>query len=486
METLGLFVLVYMVLMIPISFYAQRFVKNSNDYVLAGRNLPLYMAVATVFATWLGSDSILGASSYMAQGGFLEVISDPFGAGLCLVIIGFFFARKLYGMNHLTIGDYFVARYNKTIGTILSLAIIMTYFGWVAAQFVALGLVMQWVFGMELVEGIILSAAVVVVYTYIGGMWSVVMHDLVQTIIIVLGLVVILVYVSMQMGGFGTIINNTPSEFFTLTPDFTLSAWLAYIAAWMAIGLGSIPQQDVYQRVMSARSARIAQLASIIGGLLYFTVVLIPLFLGLAAAQLHPELLLEGADAQMLLPTLIGENVPLFVQVMFFGALLSAIMSTASAAILAPATLVAENVVKPFFRHIADSYRLHLIKSAIIVIALGAVALGIQQGDVYELVGSAYSITLVCALVPLTFGLYTKRANNLGAMLAIIFGFVTWQYLGHTLSEEYVDGSTIAGFLMSIVGMLLGMFLEKKGSEYDTHHGHGHTKEEVPMPARLG
>lgn len=478
METLGLFVLLYMVLMIPISFYASRFVKNTNDYVLAGRKLPFYMALATVFATWLGSDSILGASSYMAQGGFLEVISDPFGAGLCLIIIGLFFARKLYGMNHLTIGDYFEARYNKTIATLLSLAITLTYFGWVGAQFVAIGLVMHWVFNMPVIAGIIIGATIVVMYTYIGGMWSVVMHDLVQTAIIIVGLIVILVQVSMTMGGFSNIVSATPPEFFDLTPEYTLSAWLAYIAAWMAIGLGSIPQQDVYQRAMSAKSARIAQWASIGGGLLYFTVVLIPLFLGLAASQLHPELLLEGADPQMLLPTLISENTGIIVQVFFFGALLSAIMSTASAAILAPATLIAENVVRPFFPTITDNYKMHIIQTSIIVVALGAIVLAIQQGDVYELVGSAYSITLVSALVPLTFGLYWKKANNLGALLAIIFGFITWQYLGHTLSEEYVDASTIVGFGMSIVGMLLGVAIT---------HVRGDGKEEtVPAPARIG
>lgn len=482
MSTVGLFVLIYLVCMIPISFYASRYVKNTQDFVLAGRNLPFYMALATVFATWLGSDSILGASSYMAQGGFLEVIADPFGAGLCLVLIGLFFARKLYGMNHLTIGDYFEHRYNKTIATFLSLAIVLTYFGWVGAQFVALGLVMHWVFGMPIVAGIIVAAAIVIMYTYIGGMWSVVMHDLVQTTIIVVGLIVILFSVSSSMGGFSEIISNTPPEFFAVTPEFTLSAWLAYIAAWMAIGLGSIPQQDVYQRVMAAKSAAIAKWASIGGGLLYFSIVMIPLFLGLAAAQLYPELLAEGGDPQLLVPTLVGDHTHIVVQVLFFGALLSAIMSTASAALLAPATLVAENVVRPFFPHITDSYRMQLIQVSIIVVAIGAIILAIQQGDIYELVGSAYSITLVSALVPLTFGLYTKRANNLGALLAIIFGIVTWQYLGHTLPEDYVDASTIVGFLMSIVGMLLGMFLARK-----QEHPHTHTeKDDVPMPARIG
>lgn len=481
MDTLGLFVLIYLILMVPISFYASRFVKNTNDYVLAGRNLPFYMALATVFATWLGSDSILGASSYMAQGGFLEVMSDPFGAGLCLILIGVFFARKLYGMNFLTIGDYFEHRYNRTIATLMSLAITLTYFGWVGAQFVALGLVMNWVFGMPMTAGILLSATIVILYTYIGGMWSVVMHDLIQTAIIIVGLVAILISVSLEMGGFSNIIAATPPEFFRLTPDFVLQDWIVYIAAWMALGLGSIPQQDVYQRVMSAKSATIARWASIGGGLLYFTVVLIPLFLGLAAGQLHPELLEEGADAQMLLPTLIGQHTNIFIQVMFFGALLSAIMSTASAAILAPATLIAENIVKPFFPKVTDQYRMHLIQGSIIVIAIGAIALAIRQGDVYELVGSAYSITLVSVLVPMTLGLYWKRANNLGALLAVVLGAVAWQYSATVLPEEYADASTIIGFGMSIVGMLVGVGMAEFHRRY-----RGTDEETLPAPARLG
>jgi SSS family solute:Na+ symporter len=134
-------------------------VKNTGDYVLAGRSLPFYMALATVFATWFGSESLLGASTKFAEGGFSNVIEDPFGAALCLIIAGLFFNRKLYNLNFLTVGDYFKDRYNTIIAVILSTAIIVSYFGWVAAQFLALGLVLCTVLpGLSLPVAICLSA----------------------------------------------------------------------------------------------------------------------------------------------------------------------------------------------------------------------------------------------------------------------------------------------------------------------------------------
>ena len=451
------FVLIYMLLMIPIGIYASRRVKTSQDYVLAGRHLPFTMAMATVFATWFGSETFLGAGSRMAEGGFLSVIEDPFGAGLCLVIIGLFFAKKLYARNDLTIGDYFHTRYNKTVATILSLAIILTYFGWVAAQFVALGIILHMLLGIPAITGMFFSALIILIYTYAGGMWSVSITDTVQMAVIVVGLIVILGEILWKIGGIGTVIANTPTEFFRVTPtDATTKDWLAWVAAWMTIGLGSIPQQDVYQRVMSAKSAAIAKWASISAGILYFTIALIPLILGLVARMKYPELALS--DPQKLLPTLIMDNTSIITQIFFFGALLSAIMSTASGALLAPATLLGENVIKPFFNNISDKKRLAIIRSAILVVALGAFTLAAQQGSIYDLVGGAYSITLVSAFIPLVMGLYTTRANSLGALLAVLCGAVGWQFTSHYFSDATIP-ATIVGLGLSFLGMIAGILI---------------------------
>lgn len=464
----AIFVLIYMLLMVPIGIYASRRVKTSQDYVLAGRHLPFAMATATVFATWFGSETFMGAGSRMAEGGFLSVIEDPFGAGLCLVLIGVFFVKKLYTRKDLTLGDYFRERYNKTVAIILSLAIILTYFGWVAAQFVALGVILHMLLGISPITGMFFSAIIVLIYTYMGGMWSVSITDTVQMVVIIIGLIVILSEILWKIGGIGTVIANTPTDFFRITPyDATIKDWLAWITAWMTIGLGSIPQQDVYQRAMSAKSATIAKWASISAGILYFTVALIPLILGLVARMKYPELVIS--DPQKLLPTLILENTSIITQIFFFGALLSAVMSTASGALLAPATLLGENVIKPFFHNISDKRRLAIIRYSILIVALGAFILAVSQGSIYDLVGGAYSITLVSAFIPLVMGLYTTRANSLGAILSVFFGAIGWQFTAHYIIDPTIP-ATLVGLGFSFLGMIIGIAIGENIHKIKHHH----------------
>lgn len=453
------FVLVYVLLMIPIGIYASRRIKTSQDFVLAGRALPFFMAMATGFATWFGSETFLGAGSRMASGGFMSVIEDPFGASICLILIGFFFAKKLYPQNNLTIGDYFHERYSKPIATLLSLAIILTYFGWIAAQFVALGIVLNMLLGIPAITGMILVAIVIVAYTYMGGMWAVSITDTVQMGVIIIGLVVILGEVLWKIGGLGTVLANTPSDFFHITPsDATAKDWLAWVAALVTIGLGSIPQQDMYQRALSAKSASIAKWSSISAGVLYFIVALIPLTLGLIARVKYPELV--SGDPEQLLPTLILNNTSAITQVFFFGALLSAIMSTASGAILAPATLLGENIIKPFYKNVSDKTQLIILKSSVILIALCALGLASLQGGIYELVSGAYSITLVSVFVPLVFGLYWHKANSVGALFAFIFGIAGWQFTKIYAVDPFAP-AILVGLGLSFVGMLVGVFAEE-------------------------
>ncbi len=465
---LSLAVLGYLLVMLPIGLYASRKVKSTGDYVLAGRSLPFYMALATVFATWFGSESILGASTKFAEGGFSNVIEDPFGFALCLIIIGLFFNKKLYGLNFLTIGDYFKHRYNTMIAVFLSIAIILSYFGWVAAQFLALGLVLSGVFaGLSLPIAIMLSAAIVLLYTYFGGMYSVATLDTIQSAVIVIGLIAIFIFTLSEVGGWGSFVAQTPPEYWTLTPGLSgsLTEWMLFVTALMTAALGGIPQQDVYQRAMSAKSVRVSMWASIAAGLLYLTIVMLPLMVAGMAKILYPDLFLS--DPQNLLLRTVQEHTPLFLQILFFGALISAIISTASGALLAPGTLLAENVIKPFFRDISDKFRLNIIRTAIILVALGSVVLAVRDdARIYELVISAYSVTLVAGFIPLVFGLYSKKANSFGALFAIVGGVGVWQYVEHFVETEIP--ATFLGFFASLFGMIIGTYL-----------GRGIAKEEI-------
>jgi Na+/proline symporter len=138
-----------------------------------------------LFATWFGSETVFGASSEFLEGGLYEVIEDPFGASLCLLLFGIFFARRLYQMDLLTLGDLFKVKYGKTTELVSSVFLAPPYVGYIAAQLVAMGLILQVVSGIPLWQGVVVSAVVVTLYTYIGGMWAVTITDFIQTLIII-------------------------------------------------------------------------------------------------------------------------------------------------------------------------------------------------------------------------------------------------------------------------------------------------------------
>jgi SSS family transporter len=454
---IAFFTIIYTIIMIAIGVIAARKVKNSEDYVLAGRSLPFYMALSTVFATWFGSESILGASSKFAEGGFSNVIEDPFGAGLCLIIAGIFFNRKLYRLHHLTIGDYFKSRYNGMIATFLSVVIIISYFGWVAAQFLALGVVLHSVIPVLSIQvWIIISALVVAGYTMLGGMVSIALHDTFQTGIIIIGLLAILVTVLPLVGGIDGLVSIIPSDHFRIFPvGDSMVAWAIFFTALMTQGFGSIPQQDIYQRAMSARNEKESMYASILGGFLYFVIVMIPIAIATIGAHLYPNLV--GENSQLIIPTLISNHTNYLLQIVFFGALLSAILSTASGALLAPATLLSENVIKPFYKGIDDKLRMRIIQVGVFFVTLAGIFLASNDNaHIYELVASAYSVTLVAGFAPLAFGLYSSRVNSFGAFLSIICGIAVWQ-MSEIIGTEVP--STFLGFFASIFGIIFGSFL---------------------------
>jgi SSS family solute:Na+ symporter len=461
MSTLVTFVFLYLLVSIAIGLYAATRVKNTSDYAVAGRSLPLYIVIATVFATWFGSETVLGIPAKFIEHGLGGIVEDPFGASMCLVLVGLFFARKLYRMNLLTIGDFYRQRYNRTVEIIVSLCIVISYLGWVSAQITALGLVFNVLSqgSISMSAGMLIGAAIVLLYTLFGGMWSVALTDFFQMIIIVVGMLYIAYVVSGLAGGADKVVAHAAAagklEFF---PTLTAKDILAFVGAWVTMMFGSIPQQDVFQRVMSAKDENTGATGAIVGGSLYFLFAFIPIFLAYSASLIDPKMVqsLLGTDAQMILPTLVLNNMPILAQVMFFGALLSAIMSTASGTLLAPSITLTENVLREF---ITMNDKQTLLAARIVVvcfaIAVTVFALASQGTSIYDMVGNAYKVTLVSAFVPLVMGLYWERATTQGALFAVIGGLASW------LLMEQIGGDSIwppqlVGLLVSFGGMLVG------------------------------
>jgi Na+/proline symporter len=306
----------------------------------------------------------------------------------------------------------------------------------------------------------IIGASTVLVYTMLGGMFSVAITDFIQMIIIVLGMLYIGWEVSGLAGGVGTVVSHAAANGkFNILPAPELKDILWFLAAWITMMLGSIPQQDVFQRVQSAKDEDTAARSSILGGVLYFGFAFIPMFLAYSAMLIDPKMV-QGyldTDTQQILPALIkSPMVPIVAQIMFFGALLSAIKSCASATLLAPSVSFSENILRPFFPKITDAQFLRLMRVVLVAFTCMVTFFALNSdASIYQMVENAYKVTLVGAFVPLVCGLYWRRATNLGGTLAVICGLIVW--IGMELFHR--DGLVppqLAGLVASFGGMVVG------------------------------
>lgn len=464
MQALFWFVILYWVFSVALGVYTTKFVKNSKDFAVAGRKLPMSMVTAMVFATWFGSEAVLGISSTFLKDGLGGIVADPFGASLCLIFVGMFFARKLYRMNLLTIGDYYRHRYGRAVEIIMTICIVISYLGWVAAQIKALGVVFNVISGgyVSMEAGMIIGSVSVVLYTLLGGMWAVAVTDFVQMIVVVVGMLYIGWEVTGMVGGVGVVVSHASDAgkfAFWPAPDSREILW--FFAAWITMMLGSIPQQDVFQRVMSSKNENIAARASILGGCLYFAFVFIPIFLAYSATLIDPKMVedMMGKDPQLILPRMIMDHMPLFAQIMFFGALLSAIKSCASATLLAPSVTITENIIKDIRPWKTDREFLFSMRVVVLIFAVIVTTLALNsKSSIYEMVESAYCITLVAAFVPLALGVYWKRASRQGALLSVVLGLSSWQLLEFFAPEGYWPPQLV-GVLLSLAGMIIGSLL---------------------------
>ena len=468
------FVILYLLLSVGIGLAAARRVHTAKDFAVAGRSLPLPIVIATVFATWFGAETVFGISATFVKEGLHGVVADPFGSSMCLILAGLFFARRLYRLNLLTIGDYYRLRYNRTVEVLCTLCIVASYLGWVAAQIKALGLVFNVVTDGTVTQplGMVIGAAIVLTYTTFGGMFSVAILDFVQITMIMGGMLYIGSVISGLAGGVGVVLTHAAAadklDFF---PAANFNAWIPFIGAWLTMMLGSIPQQDVFQRITSAKDEQTAVRGSVLGGTLYFLFAFVPMFLAYSATLVDPQMFgaLLHKDPQLVLPRLILLHTPVFAQIIFFGAVLSAIMSCSSATLLAPSVAFSENIIKEIFPNMSDRTFLHTMRTVLVCFAGVVLVFALNsQASIFRMVENAYKVTLVAAFVPLCAGLYWARATTQGALCAFVAGLMTWIGLELFGSSDSVWPPQLVGFLVAATGMVVGSLLPQKIGTRDT------------------
>lgn len=455
-------VILYLLFTVAIGFFAQRYVKSSGDFIQAGRSLPSFFNATALFALWFGSETVFGASSAFLEEGLYGVIEDPFGGVLCLLLFGLFFARKLYRLNILTIGDLYRNRFGRRIEIISGVFMLITFFGYVAAQIVALGLILRMVTGNEMsVEvSILICASIVTIYTCIGGMWAVTITDFIQSIFIVIGLVVVCIFMADAAGGTSNVLNSAPEGFYKFFPENDGVEITNWFAAWLTLGLGSLASQDIFQRVNSARSERAAVNSTFIGAFLYLLLAMLPLFVALAAKVLYPAE--DFSDTQEVLPAIVIAHTPLIVQVLFFGSLLSAVLSTCSGAMLAPASILSENLIKPLSKkEYSDKQFLWILRLSVIIIAVISTLMGMSRNNIYELVGESSVLGAVSLFFPMVIALYAKKASASGAFFSMFLGMLSWLIMEFGPSLGWFDEMAIATFIPALGISIAGYYLGK-------------------------
>lgn len=449
----------YMVLMLLIGYWSSRRIGGVADFLVAGRNLPFSLALATTLATWFGAGTCMGAAGVAYSDGILGVIADPFAAGIALIIAGIFYVGLLRRMKLMTITDVFGIYYDKNSEIFASLLMIPVYIGWVGSQMVAMGYLINIFTGLDTNTGIVIATIIVLVYTYAGGMWAVTITDAVQISILIIGLIYTLPIALHKVGGWESLVSQTPKEFWHLYPHTTnYGNWLSYAGQWGLMGLGVIVGQDLIQRSLSCKTEKIAQTSAIWSGLLYLTLGFIPVILGFVGRIVLPGL----EDPEMVLPKLAIELLSPFGEVIFIGAIISAIMSSADSSLLAGSSLLTNNVLRHLYPKENEQTFLKWNRAAILIFGVMSMILALYVQKIYVLMVNSWATLLVAILVPVTAALYWRKANRTATWVSMIAGVYTWigyivvsAHFVESISEEIFYQGAAYGGVASLSGYVI-------------------------------
>jgi SSS family transporter len=436
--------LAFVAVLFTVGFWASRSVRTNSDFIVAGRRLPLWLCVFTVFATWFGSGTLIGAAGAAYDKGILGVLSNPIGSALCLFLAGLFYVRFLRRMRLLTLPDLFHRRFGRVAEVLCSICIIPAYIGWVGSIFVAFGYVMHTTLSLDTTTAILLSAAVVIIYTFAGGMWAVSITDFLQALVIIVGLLILFPLVLKDLGGFAGLYSQAPAGHFALLPPGDFKDWIWFTQALLVIGIGNIASQDLLQRAFSSRSESVAQWSMYITTFLYLSIAMIPVLLGIAGTVLLPEI----ADPEYILPALGMKYLPPAAMAVFVGALFSALMSSADGGILAPASIFGQNILRILKPKVSEKKILWSTRWAILVIGLLGLATALYFQNVYKLMVKSFSILFVGLVIPMTAAIYWKKANTPGAVSSILAGMGSWLLL------EAVQNTYPADLMAAGIGLV--------------------------------
>jgi Na+/proline symporter len=439
-ETLA--ILSYVVLQLAIGYYASKGIRTERDYLLAGRSLGYGLSMFTIFGTWFGAETCIGAAGEAYSTGLSGTRADPFGYTTCLLLMGLVFAVPLWKLKLTTLADLFRLRYGLIAERVAVLLMVPTSVIWAAAQVRAFGSVLSATSDLSISIATGIAAFVVIAYTTAGGMLADAWTDFIQGIVLIAGL--LLLGAMMLTSGDGGQLAAVPPGHLSFTAPG--ESWLDSAEHWAVPILGSGVAHELVSRVIAARSAEVARRSSLIAAALYLSVGAIPLLLGMAGVHRFPGL----ADPEQILALQADHYLPSVLHVVFVGALVSAILSTVDSTLLVAGSLVAHNVVLPLNPGMSEARKLLANRIAVMCFGVIAYLLALSAEGVYALVEEASAFGTAGIFVSVVFGLFTPRFGGArSALVSLALGIIVYNGAAHLLALDHP-------YLLSVAAALMG------------------------------
>jgi Na+/proline symporter len=439
--------LLYVAVQLGVGVWVSRRIRTEGDYLVAGRSLGPLLATSSVFATWFGAETCVGAAGQVYEHGPAAVSADPFGYGLCLLLMGALLAGPLWRRSVITLADLFRERYSRTVERTVALLLIPGSLLWAAAQIRAFGTVLAATGGFSPETGMLVAIIVVLLYTSTGGMLADAWTDVLQGGVLVAALVTLLV---VALPDVPTLLEQQPAAAAASEPR---GFWVT-LDAWAIPVVGSLFSQELLMRISSSRSARLARRSSIAAGVIYLVIGAIPVVLGLLGRVHVPGI--EEADA--VLPAVTRHYLGELGFVILSGALISAILSTVDSALLACGSLVSHNLVPDSVRHKSPKAPLRLARASVVILGIAAYGLAHGSDGVHELVqeSSAFGSTGLFVIGIMALG---PRAGGAAAALSALGGgLISWVVLAHVLHSPVAYLGSLA---CAAGGYTVAMLIER-------------------------
>lgn len=416
-------IIAYLMILIAVGAYRSKFVKTQDDFMVAGRKLSAKVLVGTLLATWIGSGSIIAGAGLAYDKGFPALWFDA-GVWAALVIL-FFIAGRARRFGQYTVPDILEARYNKYARLLGTIVTIIAYTAIVSYQFRAGGMVLNLITGISVDQGIIITAVFVIGYTVLAGLISVAYTDVVNGVIMVIGLVIALPFLLSNAGGWAGVAQNLPVEHFQLLGNMSLLEALGYALPTMLLLLG---ESGMYQRFFSARDERTAKRAVV--GWIIVTILIETLIVVLAVVG---SSMFSDIDGEMVILHSVRHGLPVLIGCLTLAAIVAVIVSTADSFLLVPSTNIMRDIYQRFINPNLSQKKM-VLYSRIVVVALGLFAF-VQVRffeKVLEMAIYAYTIYGVGITPAVMAAFFWKRATAAAGVCSITAGTVVtivWEIL---------------------------------------------------------